>query len=150
MKESTSLRFVISVSVGLSISLCAQNALSIPGFEIYELGLDTSNYSVAYAINDYGQVVGRAGAGTAGYAYLYDNGELTNIGLTGGGLGATDINNSGTVVGYSSHVNLNDNLLNGAFVWEGDQMNALGMLPSGRYSYARGINETGTIVGGSE
>jgi probable HAF family extracellular repeat protein len=150
MKESTSFRFVISVSVGLSISLCAQNALSLPGFEVYDLGLDTSNNSVAYAINDYGQVVGRAGAGTAGYAYLYDNGELTNIGLTGGGLGATDINNSGTVVGYSSHVNLNDNLLNGAFVWEGDQMNALGMLPSGRYSYARGINETGTIVGGSE
>lgn len=149
MKESNSFRFVISVSVGLSISLCAQNALSLPGFEVYDLGLDTSNNSVAYAINDHGQVVGRAGAGTDGYAFLYDNGDLTNIGLTGGGLGATDINNSGNVVGHSSRVDLNDNLLNGAFVWEGDQMNALGMLPTGRFSYAFGINETGAIVGNS-
>lgn len=126
------------------IMLLPNNAFSTPGYDIYDLGaLTESNTSEAYAINDYGQIVGHSGVGSNGHAFYWEDGIITDIGAVGGALGATDINNAGMAVGHSN----SGSLINGAFIWEDGQMNALGMLPSGRWSYAHGINESGTVVG---
>ncbi|MCD4681765.1 MAG: DUF3466 family protein, partial [Bacteroidales bacterium] len=121
------------------------NVWAIPGYSITDMGAINNDNSMAYAINDKGQVVGSSGVGTDGHAFIWEDGTLTDIGAVGGGLGAADINDAGIVVGHSD----SKGLINGAFVWEDNQVNALGTLPSGQWSYAFGINETGTIVGKS-
>ncbi len=99
-------------------------------------------------ISDNGQVVGSSG----GYAFLYSNGVMTNLGTLPGTdySSAMGVNDSGQVVGYS--------LAGGeahAFLYSNGVMTALPTLPGANVpgganeNLAYGINNSGQVVGWS-
>jgi probable HAF family extracellular repeat protein len=100
-----------------------------------DLGILGGNNSYAYAINDDGQVVGSSG----GSAFLWENGELTNLG--GDDSFAVGINNSGQVIG-ADHSGFTS-----AVLWENGNMNNIGTLPGDKKSQGVGINNSGHVVG---
>src|SRR5258706_7954287 len=117
---------------------------------VQDLGLGGSNepdaLETAYAINDAGQIVGRHSAGNnAFHAFLFANGNTTDFGTLGGANGeALAINKKGQVVGDSDTA---DGAAH-AFVMDRSQLKDLGTLPGyENASYARGINDSGNIVG---
>src|SRR2546430_378765 len=134
-----------------------------PRFPMRDLGFLPGPYnssSIAYGVNDVGQVVGAGwGAnGVGGHAFLWTNGTMTDLGTLGGTQsgraflwtngtmtdlgpsGAYAINNAGKIVGVSGPH---------ASVWNNGAMTDLGTL-GGLSSDAYGINEAGQIVGGSD
>jgi probable HAF family extracellular repeat protein len=61
------------------------------------------NYGIAYDINNTGQIVGTAGAPGGYHAFLYDNGQMTDLDTLGGELSAArGINEAGQIVGIST------------------------------------------------
>lgn len=108
------------------------------------LGTLGGSWSVAYGVNDAGQVVGTslAGSGYSG-AFLWQNGAMQNLGSLGGNgpSGALAINNAGRVVGFST----NSTPQTHAFLWNGG-MTDLGALSDGA-SYAYAISDTGMVAG---
>lgn len=93
----------------------------------------------ACGINDAGQVIVDDG-------YLWENGQVTDLGGFGGSFGtvAADVNDAGLVVGHSS-TSLPNNPSR-AFIWKQGRMTDLGTL-DGPESFARGINNLGQMVG---
>ncbi|HZC36137.1 MAG TPA: DUF3466 family protein, partial [Chthoniobacterales bacterium] len=119
---------------------------------VQDLGLGGSNepdaLETAYAINDSGQIVGRHGAANnAFHAFLFANGNTTDFGTLGGANGeALAINKNGQVVGDSDTGNGAPH----AFLFN-RSLKDLGTLPGfDNASYARGINNSGDIVGESD
>ena len=120
---------------------------------VQDLGLGASNepdaLETAYAINDAGQIVGRHSAGNnAFHAFVDVNGNTTDVSTLGGTNGeAFAINKNGLVVGDSDTANGPAH----AFVFDHTQVKDLGTLPGfENASYARGINNSGDIVGESD
>src|SRR5260221_4542578 len=120
---------------------------------VQDLGLGGSNESdaleTAYAINDAGQIVGRHSAGNnVFHGFLTANGNTTDLTTLGGANSeALAINKNGQVVGDSdtgegpAH----------AFLFDHSQLKDLGTLPGyDNASFARGINNSGEIVGESD
>ncbi|MCX5675447.1 MAG: PEP-CTERM sorting domain-containing protein [Planctomycetota bacterium] len=109
--------------------------------------------SMANGINSNGQAAGYASTPTGSggwrqYPVMWNNnGEMVDLSPAfPGGLGpypeATDINDSGQVVGYAlpppgEH----------AFLWKNGVVTDLGALPGGNQSYAFAINNAGQVVG---
>ena len=120
---------------------------------VQDLGLGGSNQpdalETAYAINDAGQIAGRHSAGNnAFHAFVSVNGNTTDLSTLGGANGeALAINKNGLVVGDSDTVDGPAH----AFVFDHSQLKDLGTLPGfDSASYARGINNSGDIVGESD
>jgi len=99
-----------------------------------------------FGINDAGQVVGEQTVGFPdAHAFLWDDGEMTDLGTLGGSDSrAYAINNAGQVVGYANPAGGDEH----AFLWEDGEMLDLGTL-GGSDSRANGINDSGQIVGHS-
>ncbi len=121
--------------------------------EMLDLGTLGGSYSRAYAINEVGQVVGRAElAGGDRHAFLWEDGEMIDLGTLGGSDSRTkDINNAGQVVGYS-YLDP-DSVGYRGFLWDSEngmiELSDLLFDDSGweRLTYANAINNYGQIVG---
>lgn len=106
-------------------------------------------YSIARAINDAGQVVGLSGRSPIdGHAFLYADGEMTDLGTLGGSFSsAFDINNAGDIVGWTD-VEGHDGRL--AFLYSGGRMRTLDSLVCGDSSVSFGmayaINDAGQVL----
>jgi len=125
--------------------VCAQQIK----YRITDLGTLGGNLSVATAINDQGQVVGRStlpGEATS-RAYLWDSSVMTDLRSLGGTFaGANALNDQGQAVGFSE---LTGNTARHAVLFQKGRVIDLGALPASQFSTAFGINNRGEIVGGS-
>jgi probable HAF family extracellular repeat protein len=121
-------------------------AAAPPELQVTDLGtLAGGCCSFAEAVNERGDVVGTSDVGdTISHAFLWRDGEMTDLG-TLGGLSSVgqDINERGDVVGYS---NPPDTFDLHAFLWRDGEMTDLGTL-GGPDSFATGVNDRGDVVG---
>lgn len=118
---------------------------------IWQNGLmtDLGAISAAYAVNNYGDVVGTIDTFSAPYgqhAFIWRDGIMTDLGTLGESTSwAWDINDSGQVIGYSDVTSFSYH----AFIW--DSINGMRDLGSfGGHSTAYRINNNGQVVGVSE
>jgi probable HAF family extracellular repeat protein len=144
-------------SMARAINNSGQVAGNISGFSTSEafvasngsvtyLGTFGGNWSVAYDINNNGQVVGMATLpGSVQRAFLYSNGSMINLGTLSGDSQAHGINDSGQVVGATA-----DGLA--AFLYSNGSMQDLNTLAGAaatgwQLQSALDINNNGQIVG---
>lgn len=116
-----------------------------------EIGTFGGQNSFATAINDHGQVVGRA-ATLSGQnrAFLFSGGTLQDLGTLGGTYSeAYDINNRGVIVGISAPADAPNLVFRRGFRYADGTMTMLGTLPDGSGSDAYAINNKGLIGGGA-
>jgi probable HAF family extracellular repeat protein len=100
--------------------------------------------SGAAAINDVNQIVGGAYYETGYRAFLYDRGQMSDLGTLGGHYSsATDVNNRGQIVGSST---VRESHPFRAFLYDNGTMLDLGTL-GGASSVAYAVNESTQIVG---
>ena len=116
-----------------------------------DLGTLGGAQSIAYAINDGGQIVGYASPPNSSvHAFLYSAGKMTDLGVFYDSSVAEAINNSGVVVGSAYVLNSNGTADNHAFIYTGGKLRDLNnLIPSGSgwvLTEATGINDTGQIV----
>jgi probable HAF family extracellular repeat protein len=115
-----------------------------------DLGLIPSTlYAIAHALNDSNAVVGEAsGEFTGTHAFVYTNGVMVDLGSFAGYSIAHAINNAGVIVGEST---VSNGEVHAVICLGGGQQTDLGVLPTGDYSAAFGINNSNAtmIVGES-
>ena len=116
---------------------------------MHDLGaFPDASLSEATAINDSDQITGHGWVQGSFHAFLYERGELKDLGTLGGRESyAYDINASGQIVGYSD---LEGQFQTAAYLWEGGAMFDLNSLidPADGWTLyqASGINDRGQIT----
>ncbi len=138
----------VALAVLSVLSIVTGNVFGVQ-YTVTDLGANVGIYtsSVAYDINDSGQIVGYSASADYRYqrAFLYSGSTMTDLGRLDGGTVAMakGINNSGQVVGMSSTAGS----ANGhAFLYSGSTMVDLGT-NGGVQSVANAINNRGHLVG---
>jgi probable HAF family extracellular repeat protein len=118
-----------------------------------DLGTLGGVYGDAYAVNDAGQVVGKADlpsrpGGGATHAFVWDHGTMHDVGTLGGRDSlAYAINNRGQIAGFSLTATSG---ARHACLWQNGRAIDLGALPGDTTSEAHGINDRGQVVGTSD
>lgn len=124
-----------------------------------DLGTLGGSHSAAYAVNEEGQIVGKAdlapstGGATSTHAFLWQSGDMRDLGTLGGSHSfAYAVNNEGTVAGFSLTPGDTDRH---ACLWRTVGAGApttidLGALPGDSASEAHGVNDLGQVVGTSD
>ncbi len=141
---------IISASL---FSVATQALAAPPRYRVIDLGdLPGGNsYSIAYGINNLGQVVGSGnlGGASAPNAFLWENGSMSYLGDLPGGVERSEafaINDAGRIVGWG----YNDVASTRAVMWENGTIYELGDLPGGSpEARALDVNASGNIVGWS-
>ncbi|GAA2167598.1 hypothetical protein [Pedococcus bigeumensis] len=114
-----------------------------------DLGTLGGNYSTAWAINNFGVVVGDSDtADGISHAFRWDprSRRMSDLGTLGGDFSsASAINDLGQIVGWAR----TSQFLGHAFRWDpwSRRMHDLGVLPNSVVSFATGINNRGEVVG---
>jgi probable HAF family extracellular repeat protein len=139
-------KILFTLTSCLTLALSAFTPTQAQVYAITDLGaLPGETSSMAYNLNDSGQVVGQSGL----YGFLWNNGTMTELILPGGVLSvAQGISPGGAVVGASHPLNDHTH----AFMYSGGTMYDLHRLLLGgeqNSSYANDINSWGQIVGGA-
>jgi probable HAF family extracellular repeat protein len=97
-------------------------------------------------VNNSGQVVGGNFIANSNHAFLYAQGQITDLGTFGGESEAHGINDKGQITGYSYYT---DNSQGHAFLYENGQLNDIGTLPGDTAAFGNAINANGAITGDS-
>jgi probable HAF family extracellular repeat protein len=128
-----------------------QDLGSLNGFTGYNLA--GGFYSTSVAINASGQVAGYSVAGSSGnsagqnHAFIWTPGSptLTDLGTFAAGTqsSAVAISPGGNVTGSG----MNPAGFQHAILWSGGQIQDLGVLPGGKISSARAVNDLGQVIG---
>jgi probable HAF family extracellular repeat protein len=136
------LRLLLAVLVQVVLASAAHAAILL--FQLTDLGTLGGAESHATAVNNNGQVVGKAMTPYGVYrAFAYVNGVMYDLGTLGGDYSAaTGINDLAQITGESTLANKETR----AFSFANGVMYDLGTL-GGNYSTAAGINNNGLIVG---
>jgi len=118
---------------------------------VIELGTLGGETSSAYDINDLAQVIGYAelpeGHEHQGHMFLWQNGEMRDIGRFGTSSLPNAINNRSQIVGHYLPI---DSRVTSPFLWEDGVFTALPKLDKNRVAFAHDINDDGIIVGWSD
>jgi len=131
-------------SAAATSTAAATPARPAAGPRLVDLGtLPGDTTSTAYAINDHGVVVGTSGPPGATRGFVWRGGRMAELPGYGGSTSATDVDEAGDVVGYTSRPGESDVH---AVLWHRGRMVALGDL-GGDATYATGIDDDGTVVG---
>ena len=114
-----------------------------------DLGTLGGNDTLAYIINDAGQIAGQSGKADGSVdPFVWTNGTMKDLGGLGGTSGfVDDMNSKGQVVGGS---NLAGDGVQHAFFWDGTMIHDLGSLNCGfrcDFSEAIWVNDNGDAVG---
>ena len=135
---------IVGIAYGPSRAVLLENL-----DEVTELGTLGYRSSIAYDINNHGQVVGvlTAEDNSEERPFVYENGEMTNLGTLSGSLGGIALANNdlGQIVGMTS-VAFAEHDEHHAFIYDADG----GMRDIGEpleYSMAVDINNHGQVVG---
>lgn len=135
-------KILLATALGLTFSALTAKAAT---YNITDLG-SFGTQSVAYGINNNGQIVGYSDTAAGQRAFLYSNGTMTDLGIPAGGYGsyAVDINDSSQVVGVAATADGYQR----AFLYNNGAMTDVGAY-SANYprSVASAINSIGQIVG---
>jgi probable HAF family extracellular repeat protein len=138
---------MISILIGLSALLFIVNNVSAVQYEVIDLGPlnGISGMSYAQDINNRGQIVGWSDGWQIGTrAFLWENGNMTDLGTLGGTWSvAKGINDRGQIVGYSETSSGERH----AFLYENGTMTDINTITGAIYSEGYGINDLGQIVG---
>ena len=122
-----------------------ENRCLMSAYALTDLGSFGGGRAEAFDINNAGQVVGYAvTAANQRHAFLWQNGEMTDLGLIGGAnrSEAYGVNGAGQVVGgVGSTLQLTQPE---AFLWQNGAMSGLGVSNGGR---AEAINDSGQVAG---
>jgi probable HAF family extracellular repeat protein len=136
------------------INLFAAAALSaaaltcgFPAFGFTQIDFPGSTSTVAYGINDAGQIVGDFTNSTGFHAFVYADGTFTQLDIPGasGIAAAQGINNVGQIVGT-----FGNNFVQHGFVYTSGnftQLDVPGLSGLQQYTSPTGINDAGQIVG---
>ena len=99
-----------------------------------DLNGSTASESLAYGVNNTGSVVGTSYSGGQAHGTIWTSAGATDLGA---GTYALDINSSGQVAGGNGQ----------AFLYSNGATQSLGVLPTGNWSSAYAISDTGAVAG---
>jgi probable HAF family extracellular repeat protein len=148
-------RFIFGRALSILITLVALFPAVgwAEGYTAVDLGTLGGGFSIANAVNNRGEVVGRSAIPNGPqHAFIWQDGVMTDLGTLPGGnySEAFAINNRRQVVGWGT---VNESTCTGfdgcwhGFLWENGAITDLGTLGAGFMSYAYSINDHGDIVG---